>query len=197
MIASVVVALLGCGVPCHAETVAQVDLSHAATEPVEYYVVLCARESRPWGTGHAFVVWVKRDRRTGAVDSRGFGFYPQAQRIVVQLFARNGAVHDESTMSESMEPSSLTHRLIMRLDRDTFEASWNVKERWTGSNGSYHLLNRNCTHFTSDVMRAIRPGIPAPAIGERPAAYVGRLMTLGAERAGGLDAGRATPSAAR
>ncbi len=172
------VTVLGFCLPCSADTVARVDLRSGTPEPSNFYVVICARESEPWGTGHTFVVWVQQDKVTGAVCSQGFGFYPEVEKVIVRLFTGDGAVRDESKRSASIKPWLLTHRLIVQVDRREFEAGLDVKERWVGSGVNYHLLNRNCTHFASDVMKAIKLGAPAPDFGERPSSYLGRLMKL-------------------
>lgn len=186
LIAFVVITVLGLCLPCHADTVARVDLRSGIPEPNNYYIVLCARQSEPWGTGHTFVVWVRQDQETGEIHSQGFGFYPEVEKVIVRLFTGDGAVRDESTRSASVKPWLLTHRLVVQVDRSAFEAGLNVKERWVGSGVDYHLLKRNCTHFAYDVMKAIQLGAPAPELGERPSAYLGRLMTLnlGRNRAG-------------
>ena len=172
------VALFGLCRPCSADTVSRIDIRSKGPEPIDYFVVICARESEPWGTGHTFVVWIQRDRRTGEAHSQGFGFYPAVEKVVTRLFTGDGAVHDESTRSASIKPWLLTHRLIVQVDREAFEAGLKLKEQWVGSGIDYHLLNRNCTHFAYGVMQAIQLGAPAPEIGERPALYVSRLMTL-------------------
>ena len=151
---------LGLCLPCRAETVARVDRRSGLPESSDYYVVICARESEPWGTGHTFVVWVQQDKQTGEIHSQGFGFYPEVEKVIVRLFTGDGAVRDESTKSASVKPWLLTHRLIVHVDRREFEAG------------------RNCTHFGHDVARAIGLDAPDPEFGERPALYVGRLMTL-------------------
>ena len=169
---------LGLCLPCRAETVARVDRRSGLPESSDYYVVICARESEPWGTGHTFVVWVQQDKQTGEIHSQGFGFYPEVEKVIVRLFTGDGAVRDESTKSASVKPWLLTHRLIVHVDRREFEAGLSVKQHWIGSRVEYHLLNRNCTHFGHDVARAIGLNAPDPEFGERPALYVGRLMTL-------------------
>lgn len=173
-----VAALLGLCLPCCADTVSRIDLRRRGTEPVEYYVVICARESERLGAGHTFVVWVQKDPRTGDIQSQAFGFYPEAERIAGRLFVGDGAIRDESTRSASVKPWLLTHRLIVQVNRDAFEAGLNVKERWVESGTGFQLLRRNCTHFAHDVMTAIQLSAPKPALGERPSMYVGRLMTL-------------------
>ena len=175
---SIICALLtfiGLCLPCSAEMVERIDLRSGLPAPIDYHVVICARESEPWGAGHTFIVWAQHDRRTGEIRSQGFGFYPEVEKVIVRLFTGNGAIRDKSA---STKPWLLTHRLIIQLDRDAFEAGLRVKEQWAASDIDYHLLNRNCTHFAYDVMKAIQPGIPGPELGERPSAYVGRLMTL-------------------
>ena len=174
--------VLGYCLPCRADTIARVDLRSGLPEPVDYYVVICARESEPWGAGHTFVVWAQQDKRTGEVHSQGFGFYPEVEKVVVRLFRGDGAIRDESTKSASVKPWLLTHRLILQVDREAFEAGLNVKEQWVGSGIDYHLLNRNCTHFAYEVMRAVQAGLPGPELGERPSAYVSRLMKIVPER---------------
>jgi|CXWL01.1.fsa_nt_gi hypothetical protein len=177
-IIAVLVTLSGLCMPCGADTVSRVDIRRERPEPIDYFVVICARESEPWGTGHTFVVWVQQDRRTGEVFSQGFGFYPEVEKVVVRLFTGDGAVRDESTKSASIKPWLLTHRLIVQVDRAAFEAGLKAKDQWVGSGIDYHLLNRNCTHFAYDIMQTIQLGAPHPELGERPSAYVGRLMTL-------------------
>ncbi|MDA1053353.1 MAG: hypothetical protein O3C40_23130 [Planctomycetota bacterium] len=176
------VTLFALCLPCSADTVSRIDLRREGPEPIDYYVVICARESEPWGSGHTFVVWVQQDRRTGETHSQGFGFYPEVEKVIVRLFTGDGAVRDESTKSASIKPRLLTHRLIVRVDRDAFEAGLNVKEQWVESGVDYQLFRRNCTHFAHDVMRAIELGAPKPELGERPSSYVGRLMTLDLNR---------------
>ncbi|MBC8356487.1 MAG: hypothetical protein H8E66_31285 [Planctomycetes bacterium] len=170
--------LIGQCPPCTADTVSRVDLRSGLPEPIDYFVVICARESEPWGTGHTFVVWLQQDKRTGLVHSQGFGFYPEIEKVVVRLFTGDGAVRNEATKSASIKPWLLTHRLIVQVDRDTFRAGLGVKDRWLESGVDYHLLNRNCTHFAHDVMKAIELGAPEPEFGERPATYLSRLMAL-------------------
>ncbi len=165
-----------------ADVVSRIDLRRAAPEPIDYFVVICARESEPWGTGHTFVVWLQQDNRNGKVSSQGFGFYPEVEKVVVRLFTGDGAVRDESTKSASVKPWLLTHRLIVQVDRDKFEAGIAKKNEWAGSGIDYHLLNRNCTHFAHEIMKAIELGAPEPEYGERPATYVARLMKLGLGR---------------
>jgi hypothetical protein len=179
----VLAAALGLCLPCSADTVSRVDLRSGMPEPSNYYVVICARESETWGTGHTFVVWVQQEKQTGTVHSQGFGFYPEVEKVVVRLFTGNGAVRDESTKSASIKPWLLTHRLIVQVDRRDFEAGLSVKQRWMGSSVDYHLLHRNCTHFAYDVLKAIDLAAPEPKLGERPSSYVGRLMTLDIGRA--------------
>ncbi|MEX0818786.1 MAG: hypothetical protein WD070_04305, partial [Pirellulaceae bacterium] len=170
------------GTPCGADTVSRVDLRSGSGEAVDYFVVICARESEPWGTGHTFVVWVQQEKRTGETHSQGFGFYPAVEKVVMRLFTGSGAIRDESTKSASIKPWLLTHRLIVHVDRGAFEASLRAKERWADSGVGYHLFRRNCTHFAHDIMQAIQLGAPQPTLGERPSSYVGRLMTLDLEQ---------------
>lgn len=163
---------------CCAETVSKVDIRRDPLGPIDYYVVICARESEPWGTGHTFVVWVQQDKQTGQIQSQGFGFYPEIEKVIIRLFTGDGAVRDESTKAASIKPSLLTHRLIVRVDRDQFENGLKVKDGWVGSGVDYHLLNRNCTHFGHAIMTAIQLNAPPPEFGERPATYLSRLMNL-------------------
>lgn len=172
------VVLLGFCLPCCADTVSRVDIRTEPPGPTDYFVVICARESEPWGTGHTFVVWVQQDKVTGRVHSQGFGFYPEIEKVIVRLFTGDGIVHDESTKSSSVKPWLLTHRLIVHVDQSQFEAGLRAKNEWVGSGIDYHLFENNCTHFAHDMMRAIQLGAPAPAFGERPATYLTRLMAL-------------------
>ncbi|HUG71191.1 MAG TPA: hypothetical protein VMM76_25805 [Pirellulaceae bacterium] len=174
----VFVAVLGLCMPCSADTISRVDLRGRVSEPSNYYVVICARESERWGSGHTFVVWVQQNTETGESHSQGFGFYPEVEKVVTRLFRGNGALRDESGKSASIKPELLTHRLIVQVDRRDFEAGLDVKERWMGSGGAYHLIRRNCTHFAYEVMQAIGLGASEPRLGERPSLYVARLMTL-------------------
>jgi hypothetical protein len=171
-------AVLGYCSAGQADIVSRVDLRNNYSDSTDFYVVICARESEPWGTGHTFVVWIQQDNRTGKVQSQGHGFYPEIERVVVRLFTGDGIVQNESTKASSVKPWLLTHRLIVQVDRETFKASLHAKDQWIGSGIDYHLFDRNCTHFAHDIMQAIQLGAPEPEYLERPGTYVGRLMTL-------------------
>jgi hypothetical protein len=154
-----------------------VDLrANPRPEPIQRYVVLCARKSDPWGTGHSFVVWVTHDVRTNQTESRGFGFYPGAQRVLVNLAGGKGKLLDESSNHASIQPGLLTHRLIFRVDKRHFDSSWTAKQRWQEDRPNYNLFGRNCTHFAYHVGASLEVNPPKPNTGERPPSYFDRLM---------------------
>lgn len=162
--------------PARAETVLHVDLCPASERtPIERFVVLCARKSEPWGTGHSFVVWVTHDLRTNQTDSKGYGFYPGAQRVLVKLAGGKGQLLDESSNHASIKPGLLTHRLIFRVDKERFDSSWSAKQQWHEATPNYNLLGRNCTHFTHRVGTSLGLDAPKPNTGERPPFYFDRL----------------------
>lgn len=167
----------GLAQPAVAEVVREFDLRKAAQDEVQYYVVLCARDSPAGGMGHAFVVWIEQDERTGNTRSMGYGFYPGASDAVLRLFIGKGKVIDEATKSSSVNPLLLTHRLIVRVDRDQYLASVAVKEKWERSARDFNLMARNCMHFVYDVDRAIGLSSPKPNLFEAPPRYFDRMMT--------------------
>ena len=159
-----------------AETVERIDTRTRPDGPIAHYVVICARNSEPWGTGHSFVVWVRQDERTGATESVGYGFYPDIEKVVLNLFVGKGVVTDESTKAASIKPELLTHRFVVRVDREAFEAGLMVRDRWQEGSRDYNLFGRNCMHFTREVTRAIGLQTPDPKFGERPRDFLPRLM---------------------
>lgn len=160
-----------------AETVMQVDLrATPRPEPIQRYVVLCARKSEPWGTGHSFVVWITHDHYANQTDSKGFGFYPGAQRVLVRLAGGKGQLLDESSNQASIKPGLLTHRLVFRVDKELFDSSWSAKQQWQEAQPHYNLFARNCTHFAHSVGTSLGLDPPKPNTGERPPFYFERLM---------------------
>lgn len=167
----------GAALPARAETVMQVDLRETPRpDPIQRYVILCARKSEPWGTGHSFVVWVTHDLRTHQTDSKGFGFYPGAQRVLVKLAGGKGQLLDESSSEASTKADLLTHRLIFLVDKGRFDSSWSAKQHWEESRPHYNLFGRNCTHFAHSVGASLGLDPPRPITGERPPFYFERLM---------------------
>ena len=163
--------------PACAETVLQVDLCESLEPtPVQHYVILCARRSEPWGTGHSFVVWLTHDLRTNQTASKGYGFYPGAQRVLVKLAGGKGRLLDESSNDASIKPGLLTHRLIFHVDKEQFDSSWSAKEAWHDAQPNYNLFARNCTHFTHRVGASLGLDPPKPTTGERPPFYFERLV---------------------
>lgn len=145
-------------------------------EPIQRFVVLCARKSDPWGTGHSFVVWVTHDLNTNRTNSKGYGFYPGAQRVLVKLAGGKGQLLDESSSHASVKTGLLTHRLIFRVDKEHFDSSWSTKEEWEKAQPSYNLFARNCTHFAHRVGASLGFDPPKPITGERPPLYFERLV---------------------
>lgn len=163
--------------PARGETVLQVDLrENPRPEPIQRFVVLCARKSEPWGTGHSFVVWVTHDQNTNQTDSKGYGFYPGAQRVLVKLAGGKGQLLDESSNLASIKTGLLTHRLIFLVDKKDFDSSWSAKEQWEQRQPNYNLFGRNCTHFTHRVGASLGLDPPKPIAGERPPLYFDRLV---------------------
>jgi len=171
-----VIGVLSASCSC-GEEVESFDLRQRLNDPIEYYVVLCARESDPWGAGHTFVVLIRKDKQRGKVNSTGFGFYPNADRVIVNLFVGRGKFSYESTRAASVEPRLLTHRLIFQVDHEAFEAAMATRDQWRSAGYDYNLLSRNCAHFGRAVCRALGLDVPPPNFGERPPQYVERLMS--------------------
>jgi len=168
--------------PAGAETVMQVDLrAEHRPEPIQRYVVLCARKSESWGTGHSFVVWVTHDWQTNTTESKGYGFYPGAQRVLIKLAGGKGQLVDESSSLASVNSGLLTHRLIFLVDKERFESSWSAKEQWEEAQPNYNLFARNCTHFAHRVGVSLGLDPPKPITGERPPLYFDRLTQFCSE----------------
>jgi hypothetical protein len=165
-----------CAPTVYAEAVGRIDARKQPSDHVQYHVVLCARESGSGGSGHAFVVWIEHDQRSGRTQSAGYGFYPGYDRVVTRLFMGKGRIVDETTKAASTDPALLTHRLIVSVDRETFLASKEVKEKWEQSEYNFNLLGHNCNHFAYDVARDIGLAAPTPNRAERPPQFIGRLM---------------------
>ncbi|MBP86565.1 MAG: hypothetical protein CMJ64_07615 [Planctomycetaceae bacterium] len=162
--------------PSAAETVEQLDMRTRRDDPVAHYIVLCARKSEPWGSGHSFVVWVKQDGVSGETESAAYGFYPEIEKVVLHLFVGRGVVADESTKAASIKPELLTHRFVVRVDREAFDAGLAVRDRWRQGRRDYNLFGSNCMHFTREVSKAIGLVAPEAKFGERPRDFIPRLM---------------------
>ena len=159
----------------------RVTLSETRDTSTEYFVVFCARKSLPHGPGHSFVVWVKQEAGSRPVGS-GYGFYPTADRVVWHLFTGIGKVSDESQRAASIRRHLLTHRLVVRVDQETYEASQEARRTWRRGRPGYRIFSRNCTHFTHAISRSVFPEAPEPRYGERPPTYLQRLASF-AEKA--------------
>lgn len=164
--------------PClSAEVVTRKDF-RTSDEPGECYVIFCSRKSDPRGTGHSLVVWVERDPGGGPPRSQGFGFYPGADRVMLRLFWGTGLLTDEAQKAPSCRRELVTHRLVVRVDRATYDRALAVRDDWLAVPRDYHLVNHNCIHFAYAVARAVFDDPPSPDAGERPPQYIGRLMKL-------------------
>ena len=175
VLASVSLALLAA--TTQAETVQRVDLRPPEAEDAHaFYVVLCARKSDGLGTGHTFVVWAETDRRGRVLNLMPQGFYPERERALSHVMGGRGAVVDESTRSASMSQDLLTHRLVCRVDRATYIRAWNANYCWCAAGYDYHILDRNCTHYTEKIAHSLGLAPPVPERGERPPTYLDRLI---------------------
>ena len=173
--------VLGFATTAWPEVVKTVDLRNQDVAD-DFYVILCARKSPSSGTGHAFIVWAQRDE--GSSRSMAYGFYPGMERVLIRLWMGKGRMVDEHTKQASTNPDLLTHRLIVRVDRETFLKSVAVKEEWERSGYGFNLISRNCLHFSREVGVSLGLNPPPPKIGERASGYLGRVI----QRTGGQDA---------
>jgi hypothetical protein len=168
-------AVMLAGSSASAEAIKRADLCGDAGAGDAYYVVICARKSAEWwGPGHAFVVWIRHDANEENVQANAFGFYPKAEQFGLAKLIGAGTVIDESTKEASIKPSLLTHRYVVRVDRDTFLASQQAKDKWADS--KFKILRHNCAHFVQDVATRIGLDPPSPGLGESPPAYLARLI---------------------
>jgi len=163
-------------VPSAAEIIESLDLCGHHRDDHRYYVVLCARKSEPWGTGHAFVVWAERSADGEVLDASGLGFYPDAKPLIVRFFGIRGEIVDESTNDASVKPTLLTHRLICQVDRSTFLHSRSAATKWNQAEPNYRLFACNCKHFAYDIACSIGLEPPKPKAAESPPAYINRLI---------------------
>ncbi|MBL7036985.1 MAG: hypothetical protein ISR77_00075 [Pirellulaceae bacterium] len=163
-------------VPTWAEVIECVNLSGASDDDHRYYVVLCARESIPWGPGHAFVVWLEQAADGQVLDATGLGFYPSERPLIVRFFGIRGEIVDESTREASVEPTLLTHRLVCQVDRPTLLRSRSALMKWHKAERNYRLLACNCKHFAYEIACAIGLKPPKPRVAERPPAYINRVI---------------------
>lgn len=168
-------------VPSSAEVIETVDLCRHHCDDHRYYVVLCARKSEPWGTGHAFVVWAKQTPDGRVFDASAQGFYPDERPALVRFFGIRGEIVDESTNDSSVKSSLLTHRLVCQVDRPTFLQSQSAATKWNDEEPNYRLFARNCKHFTYEIARAIGLDAPEPRVAERPPTYISRLIDAASE----------------
>ncbi len=174
----VLLVLLGAS-KLQAEVVKRVDLRRDTQAPGEYYVVICSRKSWPWGTGHSFVVWAEQTE--AGLQTLGSGFYPGKDNVVLWLLSGLGRLSDEAERPASTEPALLTHRLIVRLDKQAYERSLAAREKWLAAQHEYNIFTCNCTHFSFQVAQAIGLQPPEPRTCERPPFYIERMMNACSE----------------
>lgn len=141
-----------------------------------YYVVFCARRSDNIATkpGHAFVVWGKEDAGAGMSSQLSFGFYPEEGNGLKAVFSTvPGKLTDEATKST---PSSLlTARVIVRVNKQAFDASQIEIEKW--KTADYNLYEKNCISFAKAIATDLAlQGFPLdPA--DLPPDYFERLIS--------------------
>jgi hypothetical protein len=127
----------------------------------KYFAVFCARQS-PDVTlpGHAYVVWGKEDPIAGMSSQEAFGYYNKVATLDMVLGEDvPGELRDESIKPM---PSLITHRIIVKIDKEAFDESLQEKIKW--KTGDYNLYKRNCISFSAAVAHDIGlTGVPVEA----------------------------------
>jgi hypothetical protein len=157
-----------------AEEVIVRDLRTAKDEGGTCFLVFCARESpnvsgKP---GHAYVVWGEESERAQMSIASSFGFYSRDGKL--RLGDVPSELKDEAKASAASKSSLLTHRLIVKVDRETFQSTQKLISEW--KTNDYNLLERNCVHFTHAVAKAAGLNPPEPPKIPRPSAYFKALF---------------------
>lgn len=159
-----------------AETVRTVDSRYQADSgPDKYFIVLCARKSENPASkpGHAFVVWGREDAAAGMSSQVSFGFYPKDGNTADAVLGENVPGELKAEAVSSGAPSLLTARVILRVDKATFDATLKEIDKW--KTVDYNLYALNCISFAQAVASEMGlVGIPAP-VDQLPANYFAAL----------------------
>lgn len=144
----------------------------------QYFVVFCARAGSL--TGHGFVLWGTHSGTNRMSEQAVFGFYPAAD--LKPVFGRDvpGEVRDEALKESGVDPfKTLTHRLIIKVDKEVFLASQKEISKW--ETRDFNLYRRNCLSFLHAVLEHCIEGASPPNSGEFPSSYLGRIIARVAE----------------
>ena len=150
----------------------------------KYFIVFCARKTdnpiaKP---GHAFVVWGKEDAAAGMSSQIAFGFYPKNDISTDAILGTDvpGSILNEATKPETS--SLLTSRIIVRVDKSTFEKSQLQINIWRTAD--YNLYAKNCISFARAVADEIGIRGTPTDVGQFPADYFSAFV-VGAQSAFG------------
>jgi hypothetical protein len=154
----IVLALLVVPKLLSAEEIRQVDLRNATDAKGKYFLVFCSRESPDITIpGHAFVVWAEENEEKMMSIASAYGFYP-ADGNKPRFGDVPASIKNEATVDASTKSDLLTHRLIVQVNKDKYDAALAVMEDWKDK--KYNLLAQNCVDFTHAV--AVAAGVKAP-----------------------------------
>ncbi|CAB1083586.1 hypothetical protein D1AOALGA4SA_11139 [Olavius algarvensis Delta 1 endosymbiont] len=165
------------------EMIRRIDL-RTMSEENTYYVVFAARDSEGSSRkpGHAFVTWGVEDSATSMSSQVAFGLYPDPDDGLSYLFSSvTGELRNEA---EDFNPSSLTARLIAKVNSGPFENSKEQIDRWKTED--YNLYTKNCIHFCHAVAKSIALFPPDVDLFQLPETYLKELITNSANNLHGM-----------
>ena len=142
------------------ETVVSIDKSTNAEAqnfqlgeiPHSWYLVFMADGGSI--TGHAYVTWGQENPEKQMSEQYCYGMYAKGNDVKEIVFGRVGG---ELRDADCWSIKNTSHRLIVKVDRETFKATMEVYQRWVSLEKSgqlkYELRYQDCITFLIEVAK--------------------------------------------
>lgn len=146
----------------------------------KYFVIICGRSTGSLtDVGHALVIWGSEDATKKRSISSAFGFYPVSSDNSKALYQAFPGVPGEIIQEDLNEVARsklkfITHRLIVKVDKETFERSANAVNAY--KTDKYELFSNTCKSFVEKVAKDIGLNAPSQSPLEKAPKYVSRLI---------------------
>ena len=118
-----------------------------------FYVIFSSRPLTPGSPGHAWVSFAMSDHDVPKLCvARTFGNFPKKGEKAWTFGKVPGRVLEGWTAN--LDCGKEAHRLIVRIDSETYVQARRVLEQWS-TRKKYELLKLDCTNFAKQVAKAI------------------------------------------